>query len=185
MQLLSYAIHRKSVADNGINLQDDSGYSVYVFNTSNPSDYCVFDEVPNFARMRVLFFTAFVLLELTSIFSIPVLLASVYGEFKEKMEKGNLRYFVWASLIIIGLLIPLFLFCNIFSVVHVLAFTGTRFHDVYGASIAMAVVLFVVLIADIGTAHCVMRRLKVIATSEEEINCFGWHRLLCSEYKNE
>ncbi len=48
--MLSYATHWNSVIFFGLDPMDDSGYSVYVFDTEidKPSDYCVFDEIQIF-----------------------------------------------------------------------------------------------------------------------------------------
>ncbi len=167
------------MADNGIDLADDSGYSVYVVDTDNPSDYCVFDEVHSFYVMRVLFFTSFVILEATSVFSIPLLLASVYETFKKKMLKGNMRYFVWASFILIVLLIPLLLTCNIFAIVDILQQqSSTHFHEIFAAGIMMSVILPVLFVIDVVAAILVTRRLKGIAGSYTKVNCFGLYKKL-------
>ena len=97
-QLQSYALHRNSVLDRGFDASSESGYSVFLFNASNPSDFCVLDEILKFSRMRILLNSSFVALEAASVIAIPLLMASIYNEFKKKMMKDskwpNIRYFV-------------------------------------------------------------------------------------------
>ena len=147
---------------------------MYVFNSSNPSDYCIFDEVPNFLRLRTLLCIAFGLLEISSVFSIPLLLASMYERFKRKMTEQNLRYFVWATLVLIVPIILLLIFCNILALINGLTTPPTHYSDIYTAFILMAIGMGIFLAADIGTAIVVVFRFNSIENSWHNINCFGF-----------
>ncbi len=179
LQLLSYAMHHKSLITNGIDSTIESGYAVYVFNSSNPSDYCIFDEVPNFVRLRMLLCIAFGLLEISSVFSVPLLLASMYERFKEKMSEQNLRYFVWATLVLIVLIIPLFIVCNILALVNGLT-PSTHFNDISTAFSVMAAAMIFFPVVDTIAATCVMIRFRFIEEFCYKINCFGFR-----DYSNE
>ncbi len=166
-------MHHKSLITNGIDSTIESGYSVYVFNSSNPSDYCIFDEVPNFVRLRMLLCIAFGLLEISSVFSVPLLLACMYERFKKKMSEQNLRYFVWATLVLIVLIIPLFIVCNISALVNGLT-PSTHFNDITIAYSMMAAAMIFFLGTDIIAATCVVIRFRFIEDSCYKINCFGF-----------
>ncbi len=163
----------------GIDSTIESGYSVYVFNSNNPSDYCIFDEVPNFLRLRILLGIAFGLLEISSVFSIPLLLASMYERFKRKMTEQNLRYFVWATLVLIVLIIPLFITCNIFALINGLTTPPTHYNEIYTAFIMMPIAIVSFLVVDIVAAIFVVIRFNKIENSRAKINCFGFR-----DYKN-
>ena len=168
-------MHHKSVITNGIDSTIESGYSVYVFNSNNPSDYCIFDEVPNFLRLRILLGIAFGLLEMSSVFSIPLLLASMYERFKRKMTKQNLRYFVWATLVLIVLMIPLLITCNIFALINGFKTPPTHYNDIHTAFIMMAVAMGIFPLVDTVAAILVMYRFKRIEENLwTNINCFGF-----------
>ena len=144
---------------NGIDSSIENGFSVYVFNTENLGDYCIFDEFNNFLHLRTLLFVAFGFLELTSVFSIPLLLGSIYGEFKKKMsstdKNGNenkLRYFVWATLVLIVLIIPLLFCCNFYAICNGLSSPRTKYKDIFAGFIVMAVFMVVLPLVDILTA---------------------------------
>ena len=170
-------MHCNSVITKGIDSTIESGYSVYVFNSNNPSDYCVFDEVLNFLCLRKLLCIAFGLLEISSVFFIPLLLVSIYDDFKEKMKnrEKNLRYFVWATLVLIVLIIPLLITCNIFALINGFKTRSTHYNDIYAALSTMAFAMgFFPLICDTLTAILVVCRFKKIENSCRNINCFGF-----------
>ncbi len=176
---------------NGIDSSIESGYSVYVFNTTgNLGDYCIFDEFNNFLYLRTLLFVAFGFLELTSMFSIPLLLASIYGEFKKKMsstdQNGNenkLRYFVWATLLLIVLIIPLLLCCNAQAIHYGLSLPPTEYNDIVKGFKVMAGAMVFLPVVDLLTAIVVVVILYRIVGKKQpprdnedkhEINCFGF-----------
>ena len=175
LQLLSYALHRNSVIHNGIDSSIESGYSVYVFNTTrNHGDYCIFDEYQNFGLLRTLLFIAFGLLELTSVFSIPLLLASIYDEFKRKMSnENNHRYFVWATLILIVPIILLLFCCNTLAIINGLSSPRTKYNDIFAGFIVMAVLMVVLPVVDL-LAAIVVVGFYFIAQLKDEMNCFGY-----------
>ncbi len=168
-------MHHNSVITKGIDSTIESGYSVYVFNSNNPSDYCIFDEVSNFLRLRILLGIAFGLLEMSSVFSIPLLLASMYERFKRKMTEKNLRYFVWATLVLIVLIIPLLITCNILALINGFKTPPTHYNDIYAAFIMMAVAMGIFPLVDTIAAILVVYRFKRIEEdSWTNINCFGF-----------
>ena len=189
LQLLSYAVHRNTAITNGIDSTIESGYSVYVFN-SNPSDYCIFDEVSSFLLLRRLLCIAFVLLEISSVFSIPLLLASMYDEFKEKMsstdnngKEKKLRYFVWATLILIVPIILLLFCCNGYAIYNGLRTPPTNFNDIIAAFVVMAVAMVVFPVVDTLAAIYVVIRFHFITGPQHEINCFGFPNFANTEGK--
>ncbi len=188
LQLLSYALHRNSVIHNGIDSSIESGYSVYVFNTTNLGDYCIFDEYNKFLQLRTLLFVAFGLLELTSVFSIPLLLASIYDEFKRKMsstddngKENRLRYFVWATLILIVLITLLLVCCNAYAIHNGLSSSQTNYKDIFRGFTAMAVAMGVLPVLNIVAAIVVVK--FIVNQDEHGINCFGFPDFVNTERK--
>ena len=113
LQLLSYAKHRNSVTTNGFDSSTENGYSVYVFGT-DPGDYCIFDEVGLFRNLRILLWASFGALEVSITFAVPLIMISLYRELKKKMndDVSRLRYYVWAVIVVISLLIVPICACN-------------------------------------------------------------------------
>ncbi len=113
MQLLSYAKHRNAVTTNGFDSSTESGYSVYVFGPDS-GDYCIFNEVGPFQNLRILLWASFGALEVSITFAIPLIMFSLYREFKRKMndDESRLRYYVWAVIVVIALLIGPMYACN-------------------------------------------------------------------------
>ncbi len=103
----------------------------------------------------------------------------MYDKFKEKMNstdsngrENKLRYFVWATLILIVLIIPLLLFCNIYAIYNGLRTPPTNFNDIIAALVVMAVAMFLFPVADILAAYVVIRNCN--NETWREINCFGF-----------
>ena len=158
-QLRSYAIHGKSVLDNGIDFNAERGYTVYIFNHSNPSDYCILTEEDQFSELRILLWVAIGSLELTSALALPLVMARVYGNFKEKMSKkdSNMQYFVWAAIMVIVVLVVFLFVCNIFSINEGLS-KETKFSDIKCAFGVFAGALIFLIVIDFGTTIVVFRQ---------------------------
>ena len=126
LQLLSYAKHRNIEKTNGFDSSTESGYSVYVFG-SDLSDYCIFDEVGPFRNLRILLWASFGALEIAVTFAAPLIMISVYHDFKRKMndDKSRLRYYVWAMIVVMTLLIGPIYACNSLAIS-----SGSYFVDV-------------------------------------------------------
>ena len=178
-QLQSYALHRNSVLDRGFDASSESGYSVFLFNANNPSDFCILDEVLKFSRMRILLNSSFVTLEAASVIAIPLLMASIYKEFKKKMTRGskwpNMRYFVWASILVIFVLnVAPFVF-NILAIYNALS-KPTSFKDIHVAFIIFAFALVVIPLLDFAVVFGVMYRYNFIENKGHE---GSWSKVNC------
>ncbi len=98
---------------NGFESSTKSGYSVYVFGTGL-GDYCIFDEVSPFRNLIILLWASFGALEISVTFAVPLIMISLYREFRKKMndDESRLRYYVWAVIVVIALLIGPMYACN-------------------------------------------------------------------------
>ena len=89
---------------------------MFVIDPSNPSSYCVLDGNPNYSVLRIRLYCALGILEIASVFAVPLLMASVYGKFQSKMnptdKTSKIPFFVWAFIILSLLLIVLMYLCN-------------------------------------------------------------------------
>ena len=118
LQLLSYAKHRNAVTENGFDSSIESGYSVYVFGTGI-GDYCIFDEVGPFTNLIILLWASFGALEISVTFAVPLIMISLYREFRKKMndDESRLTYYVWAVIVVISLLIGPMYACNVWAII--------------------------------------------------------------------
>ena len=144
LQLLSYAKHRNIERTNGFDSSTESGYSVYVFG-SDLSDYCIFDEVGPFRNLRILLWASFGALEIAVTFAAPLIMISVYHDFKRKMndDKSRLRYYVWAMIVVMTLLIGPIYACNSLAIS-----SGSYFVDVRVETYCLIVFLVALPILD-------------------------------------
>ena len=169
MQLQSYAIHAdNSVLENMIDFDSERGYSLYIFDATSPSGYCVLTEESDFSRLRILLAVAFGILEPASVFIIPLLMAGVRDKFKNKCS-GTMRCFTVATVMVIIILVVLFYLCNIRSIYAILS-EPIEFSNTKVALVVLTVTLVVFPLFDIVAAG-VLVLYKYIKSPEDKHCC--------------
>ncbi len=178
LQLLSYAKHRNIEKTNGFDSSTESGYSVYVFG-SDLSDYCIFDEVGPFRNLRILLWASFGALEIAVTFAAPLIMISVYHDFKRKMndDKSRLRYYVWAMIVVMTLLIGPIYACNSLAIS-----SGSYFVDVRVETYCLIVFLVALPILDFVwavIAIAVFEFFEKAALNEKKAICLDCYYVNC------
>ena len=107
MQLRSYSLHRSSVLSNGMPEDKEKGFSVYYYDSSKPSGYCILNEEGKYKSQRILLVIGISLLLVFILCASPLGFIVIFKQFRRKMKKqSDLRFFVW-SLVIASLLVSL------------------------------------------------------------------------------
>ncbi len=168
---------------NGFDSSTESGYSVYVFDIDiDPGDYCIFDEVGNFRNLRILLWVSFLALEASVTFATPLIMLSLYRALQDKMkddDESRLRYYVWAVIVVISLLIVPICACNGLAVSR-----GSYFMDVK-VEIYCIYGFFALFIVDCGWALLVMLRFARIEKKQDKAFCLDCYYINClCKYKD-
>ncbi len=163
MQLFSYAKHRNVAKTNGFDSSTERGYSVYVFGTDHPGDYCIFDEVWSFHYLRMLLWSSFGIIELAVTLAAPLLMISLHEVVAKKMKdyKSVFRYYFWAVILVITPLIALIYICNGFAIYSGLNGQSHINISVFVVLIGVLAVVFVLDVILAGISMCVLRKVWI------------------------
>ena len=108
MQLLSYAIHYTSEQKGHFDATSESGYSVFLYNPGNPNSSCVLNNLLHNSDLEIALYISLAMLEIASVFIVPLLMVNMYKRFKKKMEDtktSRMPFLVWAFILIASLLV--------------------------------------------------------------------------------
>ena len=91
-------------------MDKEKGYSAYIFDDNQTSGYCIIDLEGKYLYQRLLMNICCVFLIFAIMFAVPVMLVTVYNDFREKVEKNdNMLFFVW-SLAFVSFLAAILMF---------------------------------------------------------------------------
>jgi hypothetical protein len=95
-QLLSYALHRQSVLVDGIKLNEEKGYSAYLYMLEG---YCIIDQQARYDQMRLFMNVGCIIVIIAIVIASPVILVAVHDRIC-KYLKGNKLFFAWSLLLV-------------------------------------------------------------------------------------
>ncbi len=103
-QLNSLILHQSSVFESGMPEGKERGFTLYYYDTSEPSGYCVLDKEGKYEKQRIyLGVTIGCLLAFIAI-CVPLIFYMIFNKFHEVMKqpqnnekKNNWRYFTWGT----------------------------------------------------------------------------------------
>ena len=137
---------------NGLQLGNEKGYSVYFFDDDNPSDYCIIDQEHDYSKQRHYMNIGAFILVIAIMLATPLILVSIYDTFRKKVN-GNMMYFVWSIVTVSFIATGLMLYFDGKTVRFNIRLypnhkTDHGYYDIFKYFILLSVALGIIIIGD-------------------------------------